>query len=180
MNYFLDTEFTRLPWEKGSNLASIGVVREDGKEFFACLNDFEKDGYSEFFEKVNLPLLPNRNQWKAPEKVKSELTEYFDVAPTNIWSIFPNVTWLIELGLSKEKALDVMNKYADYDLQLIKRLFGSDYPAEWPERGADLHPVMDKVKEAFGLPSNDRPHDALFDALRAWEIWKTFKKIEES
>jgi len=40
MNIFFDTEFTGL--HKGTTLISIGMVAEDGREFYAELTDFDK------------------------------------------------------------------------------------------------------------------------------------------
>jgi hypothetical protein len=172
MNYFLDTEFTRFPWLPGSNLASLGIVREDGKEYFACLDDFEKDGFSDFFRQVNLPLLPAKEKRKSRTKIRQELLLYFDLQPTRIWSVFPNIAWLMEMGLSHSKATEGMELYSDYDYQLLKSVLGTQIHGHWPQRGSDLNPIIDELSKTRQLPVNKNPHDALADARMAHEIWK--------
>jgi hypothetical protein len=54
-NLFFDTEFTRLHSE--AKLISIGIVAEDGRYFYAELNDYDKEKDTSDFVKLNV--LPN-------------------------------------------------------------------------------------------------------------------------
>ena len=176
MNYFLDTEFTRLPWEKGSNLISVGIVSEDGRKYYACLNDFESKGYSDIAKKLIIPLLPEKSEWKSPEVVKKEILDFITETPSHFWSVFPDEAWLLSLGIPKEQTQDMLDKYSDYDLQLVKRLLGNDYPETWPQSGSNLNPVIEVVSAKGLLPENKNRHDALSDAEEAREIWLISKK----
>lgn len=51
---FLDTEFTKLDH---SDLISLALVAEDGREFYAERNDFDPKQCSEFVRQTVLPLL---------------------------------------------------------------------------------------------------------------------------
>jgi len=44
MHYFLDTEFTHLPREGMPEPISIGIVDQNGREYYACLSDFTRFG----------------------------------------------------------------------------------------------------------------------------------------
>jgi hypothetical protein len=54
MKIFLDTEFTDFV---NSELISIGIVDENGREFYAELTDFRREACSEFVVETVLPLL---------------------------------------------------------------------------------------------------------------------------
>lgn len=171
MNYFLDTEFTRLPWDKGSNLISVGLVKENGETYYACLDNFELEGFSDVVRDRIIPLLPNRLEWKKPEVIKNEILEFIEDKPSQFWSIFPDEKWLIKIGLPQEKVKSILDEFADYDLQLIKKLLGNDYPEDWPQRGSNLNQIFAEVKEKGLLPKNKNKHDALSDAIQAKETW---------
>lgn len=54
MKLFLDTEFTDFI---DIDLISIGLVAEDGREFYAERNDFDLDACNSFVQDIVLPLL---------------------------------------------------------------------------------------------------------------------------
>ena len=56
MLIFLDTEFTDFP-ESECDLISIGLVDENGREFYAESTQFRREACSDFVVDVVLPLL---------------------------------------------------------------------------------------------------------------------------
>ena len=46
MKIFMDTEFTGL--HQGTSLISIGIVTEDGRQFYAELNDYDRSQVNEW------------------------------------------------------------------------------------------------------------------------------------
>ena len=56
MNIFLDTEFTDFPDDLCDPI-SIGLVDENGREFYAELNDYRDEACSPFVQQNVLPLL---------------------------------------------------------------------------------------------------------------------------
>jgi hypothetical protein len=54
MNIFLDTEFTDFA---DCDLISIGLVDENGREFYAELTDYRQEACSDFVKQVVIPLL---------------------------------------------------------------------------------------------------------------------------
>lgn len=76
MRYFYDTEFI----EDGTiiDLVSIGVVSEDGREFYAISTEFDESRANPWVKKNVLPLLPPRNNpaWMDRETMKVKLLEF--------------------------------------------------------------------------------------------------------
>ena len=62
MLIFFDTEFTDLHWE--AKLISVGLVAEDGREFYAELSDtYQIADCGDFTREVVLPLLEGGEAW---------------------------------------------------------------------------------------------------------------------
>lgn len=57
MKVFIDTEFTDFPETRNCFLISIGVVAEDGREFYAELTDYPNEACSPFVREIVKPLL---------------------------------------------------------------------------------------------------------------------------
>lgn len=80
MRYFYDTEFI----ENGSTieLVSIGVVAEDGREYYAVSTEFNSSAASQWVARNVLPLLPNPSDpaWKSRSVIRQELLEFLTAA----------------------------------------------------------------------------------------------------
>jgi hypothetical protein len=83
MLIFLDTEFTNFP-ESECDLISIGLVDEDGRDFYAELIDYRDEACSGFVKEIVLPLLktyPNRlegTRWTVAHALNKWLQPYKD------------------------------------------------------------------------------------------------------
>ena len=81
MLIFLDTEFTDFP-ESECDLIAIGLVAEDGREFYAELIDYRQEACSGFVRETVLPLLkqhPTRvegTQWQVARALNEWLQPY--------------------------------------------------------------------------------------------------------
>ena len=171
MNYFLDTEFSKLPWEEGSQLISLGIVDEMGKSYYACLNDFDETDVSDFVKERVLLYLPDKSERKSSHEVAQDLVAFFgDTTPSHFWSVFPKAKHLESFGLPEDQFEYVLKTYADFDFQLLKRVMGDQYPENWLQSGSNLTPFVDKLKEAGALPENKATHNALSDALWGREV----------
>lgn len=182
MNYFLDTEFSHLPWEDGARIISIGIVNEEGKSYYACLNDFNENDLSDFVKKKVLPSLPTQNKRKSPSQIKQELLNFFNGNPTSqIWSIFPTKKQLESFGITKSDSDLILKKYGDFDFQLLSNILKNSHPQNWPKHGSNLTPLLEKLNRDE-IPSNPSEHNALSDALWNKQVWELVhgKKIKES
>ena len=81
MLIFLDTEFTDFP-ESECDLIAIGLVAEDGREFYAELTDYRQEACSGFVREVVLPLLRQHKtriegtQWEVARALNEWLQPY--------------------------------------------------------------------------------------------------------
>lgn len=172
MNYFLDTEFSHLPWEDGVQLISIGIVNENGKSYYACLDNFDQNNVSTFVRENVIQFLPKKSKRKSYTQVKQELISFFDEnTPSNFWCVFPTKKQLKLFGVNKEDINSVLKKFEDFDFQLMKKIIGNDYPEDWPRKGSNLTPLYSGLSKN-NIPTNSKEHDALADALWNKKIWE--------
>ncbi len=81
MRYFYDCEFI----EDGRtiDLVSIGVVCEDGREYYAVSTEFDPARAGSWVRKNVLPKLPQPSSplWKSREKIRDDLLKFFVPRP---------------------------------------------------------------------------------------------------
>ncbi len=162
MLIFLDTEFTDFI---RSDLISIGLVGEDGREFYAERTDYNQNACSDFVHKTVLPLL---GRLPGAACSRSELTdrvrEWFEQLP--------------------ELAIIVYDYDDDWNL-LVKAMLGQPIQKLPDTFGADklhldsfaiTHPVFEQAHGNTYTP--DLPqHHALADAralMAGYRAWRAF------
>jgi hypothetical protein len=141
MNYFLDTEFI----ESGSGfpieLLSIGLVSEDGREYYAINANADFAHANEWVQKNVVPDI--RRGWATFSSGRDRVRHFVGSDPEpRFWGY-----------------------YADYDWVVFCQLFGAmiDLPKGWPMYCRDLKQLLDDR----GNPSMPKPvgeHNALNDA----------------
>ncbi|MGW4720654.1 polyadenylate-specific 3'-exoribonuclease AS [Nocardia sp. NPDC004260] len=146
MRYFYDCEFI----EDGVtiDLVSIGVVCEDGREYYAVSTEFDAERAGPWVRKFVLPQLPSPSSplWRSRDRIRDELYAFLVPRPTvqpELWA------WV-----------------SAYDHVALCQLWGSmvDLPNALPRYTNELRQHW----EAHGRP--DLPpippdaHDALADA----------------
>jgi hypothetical protein len=154
MRFFYDTEFVQGGYGAPVVLISIGVVAEDGREYFACNEGFALEQADAWVEEHVLPHLPPRSapEWKPVAQIAAELRAFIGEAPPELWGYC-----------------------SAYDHVLLVQIFGGfdKWPEGWPFYTCDLRQWQDSL----GLDTLDVPwpgeHDALADARwckKAWEF----------
>jgi len=163
MKYFMDTEFIERP--NSIYLISIGIVGEDGSEYYAINRDFPlrqvwedkwlrtnvlMSIYNEYRkDKFNYTSMLNVRQsyGKNVEKIKDDILKFVDNKP-EFWGY-----------------------YADYDWVVFCWIFGRmiDLPNGFPMYCKDLKQVMDdkgldKEWRRINCPDPEGEHNALMDA----------------
>jgi hypothetical protein len=149
MLIFFDTEFI----EDGRTieLISIGMVREDGKEYYACFSDCDLSRANDWVKENVIPLLPSKTSplWKNRDTIRHEILEF--VGPNPIF--YAN--------------------FASYDWVALCQLYGRmiDLPKGWPMFCRDLKQLKvsmgdPKVPEQVGSK-----HDALEDARQNKRVY---------
>ena len=89
MRYFYDTEFI----DDGYNieLISIGVVAEDGREYYAVSTEFDPERAGSWVRANVLPKLPPpaSQLWRSRARIRADLETFFDVdgsEPIELWA----------------------------------------------------------------------------------------------
>lgn len=145
MRYFYDTEFI----EDGRTieLVSIGIVAEDGREYYAVSTDFDSAKANSWVRDNVLAKLPNPNDpvWKSRDTIRSEVFEFLTVGRGNpeLWA------WV-----------------GAYDHVVLAQLWGdmAGLPREIPRYTRELRQYWEMAGRP-GLPkAPDDSHDALVDA----------------
>lgn len=139
--YFLDTEFV----EDGRtiDLVSIGVVCEDGREFYAEMPDVD-------WSKANDWVLAN-------------------VKPHLIGETFPRqdvALHLIDFTMVDGRAPEFWAYYGDYDWVVLCQLYGTmmDLPTGWPMFCMDLKQLAVSLGDPELPAQTSTEHHALADA----------------
>lgn len=145
MKYFYDTEFH----EDGKTIdfISIGIVAEDGREYYAVSRDadWNRIGAHPWLVANVVPHLPSMQEWKPKAQIRDEVAAFLlhDADIPELWAWF-----------------------SAYDHVVLAQLFGTmmDLPQGIPMYTNDLRSFVDWV-DVRSLPIQaDGVHDALQDA----------------
>ena len=143
MRYWVDSEFQ----DDGAvlHVLSIGMVAEDGGEFYAVCRDFPFDQASDWHHQHTLPLLPSREDeaWADRRTIASRLREFVGEATPEFWAMCSPWDWLA-----------------------VVRMFGrvEELPPQWPMIAFDLWQLEHEVGCECRPPHSGRAHHALADA----------------
>lgn len=138
MKIFFDTEFM----EDGRTieLISIGMVREDGAQYYRECADVD---YSKANDWVKEHVLPNLlGATRARAYIAADILEFAGPDP-EFWAY-----------------------YASYDWVALCQLYGCmvDLPSHWPMYCRDFKQRLDEIGNPL-LLTNTKPHNALHDAM---------------
>lgn len=175
MNVFLDTEFSKLPWEEGSELLSLGIYTENNLSYYACKKDFDENNISDFVKENVLKYLDPESQRKTNIQITNDITELFkDYSSLVFWTQQPTIEWIKNFGHSNFEAQEIIEKYGDWDFQLFKKLW-TNLPKKFDTECKNITPLLSR-KPPEELPKNNLLHNALADAKWIFEVWKLENK----
>jgi hypothetical protein len=178
MNYFLDTEFYERPGR--ISLISIGLVAEDGREYYAESKDapyaeIEKDEWLADNVLANLDggygLAKGRD---ANGVVVSSISEFYGEK----WRTIPEICGEVTDFTDKDHEPIFYGYYADYDWVVFCWLFGRmvDLPSKFPFYCRDLKQEMDRQGVENIIPQPTGEHNALIDARWNMRLWEALGK----
>lgn len=163
MKIFFDTEFTQLVPD--TTLVSIGMVADNGKEFYAELTDYNQNLVDDWIQEHVLGNLLFNDREPFAERIGALQFVKADTARVGL----ELQRWLNEF--------DTVNLWSDcmhYDMVLFQGLFGGAFsvPSHVNYIGFDISTVMqmfgldpDISREAFiDRPIDGIKHNALYDA----------------
>lgn len=142
MKYFYDTEF--IDDSRTIDLISIGMICEDGREYYAVSTEFNRDNACLWVRENVIDKLQDSDPWKTRETIKHELIEFCD----------------------GELRPEFWTYYGAYDWVAMCQLFGTmmDLPLNWPKMTKDIKQLCDFVGNPPLLEQKGAIHHALNDA----------------
>lgn len=148
MKFFLDTEF----WDDGSRVwpISIGIVSEDGREYYAECNEGTGEARKADWIKDHVtPHLFPPGIAKLNAEIASEIKEFIGGEPAEFWAYWASYDWVVLCQIHG----GLMN--------LPRNV------SPWVRDLAWLDPTLERIR-ALKI-HNPKPHHALYDAreLRA-------------
>lgn len=165
MKYFFDTEFI----EDGRtiDLVSIGIVCEDGREYYAVSAEADLTKASPWVRANVLTHLPpySSKLWKLRSTICRELVGSCVVCD----GVF----------IRRNEPVEFWAYFADYDWVALCQLFGrmSDLPDGFPMYCRDLKQAMDRVGVKHDqLPPGTDEHHALADARWVRDAYRWMAK----
>jgi len=141
MKIFFDTEF--IEDGKTIELISIGMVREDGKEYYAQSKECDKSRAGDWVKANVLPLLKGSLHDIPRDKIKQEILHFCGEEP-EFWAY-----------------------YGSYDWVVLCQIFGTmmDLPKHWPMYVHDIKQLADSQGNPRLPEQSSIAHDALNDAI---------------
>lgn len=154
MRYWFDTEF--IEDGKTIDLLSIGIVAEDGREFYAE---------------------PVADRWRASDWVQANVLPH--LGPMHEMTPRPQVARDVLAFIGTNKP-ELWAYYADYDWVALCQLFGTmmDLPKGWPMYCRDLKQLCDDLGNPTLPEQGKGEHHALADARWTREAWKFLQAMK--
>lgn len=148
MRYFVDTEYDWNPKAGVLVPISIGIVAEDGREFYAITTDYRPGQCSAFVEEHVLPFI------------------VADVGYAPIHTERTVIAGLIKKFIGNDTP-EFWGDYAAFDYAVLSMVMGefSDWPEGWP-----MH-INDFQQDAIPSIQSEVPHHALSDARAMRDAW---------
>jgi hypothetical protein len=164
MKYFLDFEFI----EDGKTIdpISVGIVAEDGREYYAVFREFDRVAFfkSPWLVKNVAPSLPLT---KLDDRLPMSYANYDELYTNKNWKHRDEIRLdILEfVNPSEYGKPEFWGYYADYDWVTLCQLYGKmiDLPYGWPMYCNDLK----QLAVSLGNPKFPKPegeHNALNDA----------------
>lgn len=166
MRYWLDTEF--IEDGKTIDLISIGIVAEDGREFYGISLDCDHSKASEWVRDNVIAHLPTvkdlNNRWMTRDFMQQSIIDFCDpfYGKPEFWAY-----------------------YADYDWVVFAQVFGTmmDLPKGFPMYCRDIKQECDRLGNPELPEQGKGEHNALEDARwnkKAWEFLKVYEQTADT
>jgi len=169
MRFWFDTEF--IDDGRTIDLLSIGIVAEDGREYYAVSQDADWSKASDWVAKNVLPQLDYAEP-KPRAEIRDEILSF----------IGHQVEYDRPAGT--KQGPEIWSWYGSYDFVALCQLFGPmvDLPREWPMFVRDVRQLCDELENPR-IPSQRKGfHHALKDARwtrQAWEFLMDLKRAKD-
>lgn len=139
MKIFLDTEFTGL--HRDATLISVGLIAEDGDEFYAELTDYDKNQVDYWLQENVIA-----NLWYESNKVEfKNTTNYYRGKKEYI-------ALKLKKWLAKYETIEWVSDVAHYDfVLLIDLLYGKAINIPYLTHGASIHDINQDIAKHYNI-----------------------------
>ena len=153
VRYFIDTEFHERGPKHAIDLISVAIVAEDGREFYACNQDFNERKASDWLKENVLPHLPPKPHYAFPYHGRA-------------WMRFSDIAPAITEFIGDDPKPEFWGYFCAYDYVVLSQVMGGmeRWPKGWPYLMYDLRQALDAIEFPHITQDDDAPHDALQDA----------------
>lgn len=143
MRYFLDTEFSETGPSHPIELISIGIVCQDGREYYAESGEFRPGLCNKWVKENVLPRLGPVEQMKSLSLIKEEVRAFIGDGKPEFWGY-----------------------YSAYDWVVFAQMFGTmmDLPKGWPMYCRDVKQLCDDLGNPKLPEQGKGEHHSLSDA----------------
>lgn len=163
MRYFIDTEFVFDAKRRTVDPISVGIVAEDGREFYAVSTEFNKRRAPLWVKTNVLPLLPDRDVsfYDSPRR-KSEAMA---------WGNLADIGYRLRRFIGDDVP-EFWGDYAAFDYVVLSIIMGGfdAWPRGWPMSIRDLQETP-AGRAASDSVMSLTPHNALCDARAVRDAW---------
>lgn len=151
MRYYLDTEFMEAGHLFPVTLLSVGIVAEDGREFYAVNAEADRTLANDWVKTNVIPYLGSNDK----------LLRHVDIGHA-------------VLNFVGEEKPEFWGYYSDYDWVVFAQLFGAmiDLPSGWPMYCRDIKQWCDQLGNPTLPKQSSTEHNALYDARWTKEVWE--------
>lgn len=150
MRYFLDTEFMESGHLFPLTLLSIGIVAEDGREFYAVNAEADRTLANDWVKANVFPHIGITHRMRHVD-IGHAISDFVGQDKPEFWGY-----------------------YADYDWVVFCQLFGAmvDLPSGWPMYCRDLKQWCNQLGDPMLPSQNSTEHNALHDARWDKQVWE--------
>lgn len=168
MRYFLDTEF--IEDGKTIDLISIGIVAEDGREYYAISTEFKARKASQWVKDNVLAHLPRKSV--NPSDMSNSPRE---IEESRAWKNRQRIRDEVLAFVGDDPHPEFWAYYADYDWVALCQLFGTmmDLPSHFPMFCLDIkqQAYLAGIESLSDLVPQSDEHHALADAKWNAAAW---------
>lgn len=157
-NIWFDTEF--IDDGKTIELLSIGMVREDGAEYYAEIEEADLSGATEWVKENVIAHFTGPKKPRA--QIAQEIVAFCGPAPT-FWAWFGAYDW-VALSQLYGRMLDVPTGWPNLFNEIVQH-------AKYVFKSTPLMPNFKKMFE------NEKAHNALADARWNRQVWDFCEKV---
>jgi hypothetical protein len=154
MRFWFDTEF--IEDGKTIDLMSIGIVSEDGRSYYAEVEECDLTKANDWVKANVIPHLSGKKKFR--DVIAWEIVAFMGEKP-EIWAY-----------------------YADYDWVALCQLFGTmmNLPKGWPMYCRDVKQLCDSRGNPKLPEQKSQEHNALADAIWTKEAWEFLSQSQNA